>query len=312
MRSVLATVALGTWLVARPSVASPADSSAVLTCAIHVHSTISTGSLEPAAIMRLADDAGVDAVMFTDSAQRHWEYGLWPLRGVLKWVVEQPSVSTCGPRRYVEMIRSLNVPGRHALAIPGVEVAPFYYWKRGPFDRQGGSIQDWQQHLLVWLDDPEAIRQIPLQAFDPYHGEQGAVPYQRVIDFIAQHGGLVWWAHPHTGHLGRHAFVEDYTEPYLHLLERTTGYQGFALTYLGYLEGVEPGAVWDRLLRAYCRGAFPQPVWVIGELDWRGPQERPLNTVVTQIRVRERTPQGGFEAMRQVPLLRLHALRGRL
>ncbi len=256
------------------------------------------GPREPYQIVRLAEEAGVDGVIFTDSAQRRWEYGLWPLRSLVKKVIEQPSVLTFGAERYLQVVHRLSAQSR-VLALPGLEVAPFYYWRRSPFDRLGGEIRGWSQHLLVFgLDDPQAIQRLPLEVDDPYHGDQGARPFQRLIDYVGGQGGLVFWAHPVTGHQGRYGVVEDYTEPYPHLLETTTRYQGFALTYVGYLFLADPGALWDQLLLAYCRGTRPHPVWVIGELDWRGPTERPLDMVVTEVLVTERSPAAVLQGLR--------------
>jgi len=272
------------------------EASSTLTCALHVHTTVSTGVFEPATILEMARQAGLDAVLFTDSAERRWEYGLWPARGILRWVVEQPSVSTFTPRRYLERIESLNT-GTGVLAIAGVEAAPFYFWRRPPVDRQGGALWGWQRHLLIFLDDAESIRRLPLRSVDPYHGDQGAAPYQQLIDYVVQRGGLVFWAHPEVVHQGRHGLIEDYTEPYLHLLEQTSGYHGFALTYWGYLSAVEPGQVWDRLLTDYCRGRRLQPAWIVGELDWRN-QERSLTAVTTRVVASSRSRGAVLEALR--------------
>ncbi|MBI4322778.1 MAG: hypothetical protein HY596_00715 [Candidatus Omnitrophica bacterium] len=274
-----------------------ADEPRHLKVALHIHSTISTGTVAPAAIAALANQAGLDAVVFTDSALRRWEYGLWPARAWIRRVVEQPSVLTFGAKRYLDTLRSLSTP--ELLVLPGLEAAPFYSWRRSPFDRRGGQIRGWNQHLLVFgLEDPRAIRTLPLNAFDPYQGDRGAAPYQRVIEAVTAQGGLVFWAHPETGHVGEHGPVEDYTDPYPHLLELTSGYHGFAVTYRDKLAFVEAGGVWDRLLAAYCAGRRRQPVWILGELDWRKPEEHPLDRVVTMVMASERTAEAVLRALR--------------
>ena len=236
-------------------------------------------------------------MVFTDSALRRWEYGLWPARAWIKRVIEQPSVRTFGAARYLDTLRHLSAP--QLLVLPGLEAAPFYYWRRSPFDRRGGQIRGWSQHLLVFgLDDPRAIQRLPLDAYDPYQGDRGAVPYQRFIDAVTAQGGLVFWAHPETGHVGEHGPVEDYTDPYPHLLELTSGYHGFAITYRDKLAFVEAGGVWDRLLTAYCAGRRRQPVWMLGELDWRTPEAHPLDRVVTMVTVPERTAEAILHALR--------------
>jgi hypothetical protein len=273
------------------------DVSKPLRVAVHVHSTISTGVQTPEQAMESFRQAGADAVIFTDSLSRRWEFGIWPLANLIKRVVEQASVLRYGARRYVDEIGALNQPQAPVAAIAGIEAAPFYYWARTPFDSRGGQIRCWQQHLLALGLDARQLQALPIRRYDPYHGDQGAKPYQAFIDAVVDAGGLVFWAHPMSGHLGKHGRIEDYSEPYPHLLQTTSGYHGFALTYLGYLSLADPGGAWDRLLDEYARGARKQPPWIFGELDWRG-TKRAANAVWTEVEARSRDPKDILEAMR--------------
>lgn len=265
----------------------------------HVHTTMSTGQLTAAEAMEQAKAARLDGVLFTDSLLRRWEYGIWPARGLIKKSVEQPSILRTGAGKYLEEIRAQNNKGQ-LLAIAGLEAAPFYYWRRSPFDKAGGEIRDWNQHLLVFgLDSAEKLEQLPAASFDPYHGDQGARPYQAFIDAAVKEGGMVFWAHPFIKHEGKHGAVFDSTDAYPHLLETTAGFQGFAITYLGYLAAVEPAGLWDKLLLAYTHGKRDKPVWVLGESDWRGPQERPIDMAVSDVFCSARTPEAVLEAIRE-------------
>lgn len=279
-------------------VSSPAAQAKPLRVALHVHTTVSDGAWTPERLLEDATARGLDAVIFTDSVLRHWEYGVWPARGLIKRVVEQPSIMAFGPARYAEAIRALNAPGR-PLAITGCEAAPAYYWERSPLDRRGGLIHGWQQHLLLFgFDDPGVVAQVAAVPFDPYGGNPGATPYQAAIEMARRGGALVFWAHPETPHHGRHGAVEESTEAYPHLLEATSGYDGFAITYRNYLEFIEAGNVWDQLLGAYSRGQRAQPVWVIAELDWHH-EGLHLDTVLTEVWAEERSPRAIFDAMRR-------------
>lgn len=266
--------------------------------AVHVHTKISTGSLTPEEVMGQAKAAKLDGVVFTDSLRRRWEYGFWPLRGLIKKTVNQPSVLNSGAQAYLEKIGKLN--NANQLAIAGIEAAPFYYWRRSPFDKQVGEIRGWNQHLLVFgLDKPELLERLPLDAFNPYQGDQGAKPYQAFIDAATAAGGVVFWAHPFVKHEGSHGGILDFTDAYPHLLQETEGFQGFAITYLGYLSAVAPGGLWDELLLAYAHGRRSKPVWVIGESDWRGPQERAINMSVTDVLVNGQSPEAVLQAFRE-------------
>ena len=109
----------GLLLVSAHEPCSAADERVTLKLAIHVHSTTSTGTLDPSQILPLATQAGLDAVLFTDSALRRWEYGLWPARAWIKRVIEQPSVRTFGAARYLDTLRPLSRP--QLLVLAGLE-----------------------------------------------------------------------------------------------------------------------------------------------------------------------------------------------
>jgi len=36
--------------------------------------------------------------------------------------------------------------------------------------------------------------------YDQYHGEQGGGPFQRLIDYVNENNGMVFWAHPEVNH----------------------------------------------------------------------------------------------------------------
>src|SRR5579884_4539432 len=55
-----------------------------LAAAVHVHSTASTGSLSMDALAERAERLGLDAVILTDNFALEYEYGLYPLDGVLR------------------------------------------------------------------------------------------------------------------------------------------------------------------------------------------------------------------------------------
>src|SRR5205807_4385214 len=55
-----------------------------LVAALHVHSTISTGSLNLDQLAERAERLGLDAVVLSENLVLRYEYGAFPLRGVLK------------------------------------------------------------------------------------------------------------------------------------------------------------------------------------------------------------------------------------
>ncbi|MBM3265701.1 MAG: hypothetical protein FJY97_20085 [candidate division Zixibacteria bacterium] len=110
--------------------------------------------------------------------------------------------------------------------------------------------------------------------YDPYQGDPGDGPYQAVIDYANQRGGLTFWAHPEVSQrvsqpvswpasLLADSIVFD-TQPYTRSLLNTHDYTGFAIFEEGMYVVGKPGGVWDQTLTEYCAGLRKRPVWAIG------------------------------------------------
>jgi hypothetical protein len=134
---------------------------------------------------------------------------------------------------------------------------------------------------------------------DQYHGDQGGGPYQVLIDYVNQRGGMVFWAHPEVEQRMEVNGIEVYTPPYHEHLLETHGYTGFAIFWEGMNHVGKPGGIWDRILNEYCQGKRKKPVWAIGELDFEG--EGNLENVketATVLSLREKSRKGVLEALR--------------
>lgn len=116
--------------------------------AFHVHSNVSA---EGEALDQLAVEAkasGIDAIIFSDNFLLHYEYGLFPLRGVIRRTVELPSVLTIGVDRYLAEMREAGLRHPDVMLIPGVEVVPHYYWTGSIFSKDL-TMHDAQKNVLV-------------------------------------------------------------------------------------------------------------------------------------------------------------------
>jgi hypothetical protein len=132
-----------------------------LVAAVHVHSTASTGSLSLDALAERAERLGLDVVILTDNFALEYEYGLSPVDGVLKRTVGLPSVLRYGLARYLNEIAAVQARHPRVLLIPGVEVAPHYYWT-GSLWRGDLTMHDAQKNLLViGLADPQGYATLP-------------------------------------------------------------------------------------------------------------------------------------------------------
>ena len=125
--------------------------------AVHVHSTISTGSLSLDQLAIRAKAAGLDGLILTENYDLHVEYGLWPLRGLLRYGVDYPSVRRIGTTAYLEQLRAAQQRHPDLLWIPGLEVMPHYFWT-GSLWRGDLTVHETQKNLLVvGLDSPARV-----------------------------------------------------------------------------------------------------------------------------------------------------------
>ena len=109
--------------------------------------------------------------------------------------------------------------------------------------------------------------------FDQYHGDQGVVPYQYLIDYADSKGALVFWNHletPVNGELdGSLIQVKTRTDRHPQDLLLTHRYTGFQAMSDSHISAVEPGKEWDRVLMQYLDGKRDRPVWGYGPNDFR-------------------------------------------
>ncbi|MBI4355787.1 MAG: hypothetical protein HY597_05025 [Candidatus Omnitrophica bacterium] len=267
--------------------------------ALHLHTTIGGDPKSPAQFMREAKAAGLAAVFITDHDYQRWEYGAWPARGLIKQRIDLPSALKLGAARYLQALAQADRLDPDVRVIDGMEAAPFYYWSGSYWDGSF-TLNDRDKHLLVFGLDASGYEQMPLIAngrshVDQYHGHQYAKPYQELIDYVVQRGGLIFWAHPSIKEVGKVRSVRLSTLPYEEMLVATDHYTGFAVYPTGGRLW-EAGNLWDRVLREYCEGRRGQPAWAIGELDDHGDQ--PITGVATVIWAPERTRPALLEALR--------------
>ncbi len=243
--------------------------------AIQIASTVSDGKYSLDEIARTARENGIKIIILGERDFMRWEYGLWPLRGLIKKTVESNSLFAYGIERYFKEIERLKKGNPDMLIIPGVESAPFYYWEGSPF-RKNLKIKDWHKHMLiVGLKDNEDYENIPSLSnprakveYDQYRGDPGPRPYQNLIDYVNQNNGLIYWAHPEAENISSRGDIRIETKEYSGDLTKTHGYTGFTVFYDGYEKTGRPGGLWDELLKGYCRGEGKSPVWAIGGLGF--------------------------------------------
>jgi hypothetical protein len=160
-RLILSFMSIFSCLAGSVAYAQVLDDRQQLLAAVHIHSTASTGEMSVEALAERAEELGLDVLMLTDNFSLRYEYGLWPLPGLLKRQVRFPSVLEYGIERYLDEIAAAQRRHPKLVILPGVEVAPYYYWT-GSIVGHTLTMHDAQRNLLVLgLTKPEDYRSLP-------------------------------------------------------------------------------------------------------------------------------------------------------
>lgn len=327
---------------------------------IDLRTPFSDGEHDLDFLVNLARKRGFEVLVLNDHERMAMEYGVFPLRNIIKKKVEKPSVNLIGAQKYLDEVARVNSKYPDMLVIPGVETAPFYYWSGNPFTK-GLTAHDWEKHILVMglekADDIAALpalhnktasaynsRQISLilvflsvailglfivrwknfrfiglilivsggafslnaalfnsSQFDQYHGEQGIAPYQRLIDYVNDKGGVTFWNHPETRTgIGKKDIIRVETKPYPEVLNDSKEYTGFATLYGDLITAIEPGNKWDKVLLEYCNGQRTKPVWGISTADYHGEGEsgEELGNFATIFLMKQLTSDAVYNALK--------------
>ncbi|HSL03071.1 MAG TPA: PHP domain-containing protein [Nitrospiraceae bacterium] len=160
-RLILTFVIMASCLPGFVARAQASEERQQLLATVHVHSSASTGELTIEALAERAEQLGLDALILTDNFSLRYEYGLWPLPGLLKRQVRFPSVLEYGVERYLDEITAAQSRHPKLIILPGVEVAPHYYWTGSLLERTL-TMHNAQRNLLVLgLTKPEDYRSLP-------------------------------------------------------------------------------------------------------------------------------------------------------
>ena len=146
--------------------------------AIQISSTVSDGKYGLEEIIYTVKEAGFKAVILTERDLMRWEYGIWPLRNVLKRKVENNSLFRFGIKRYLDKIEELKERNPDLMILNGIESAPYYYWKGAPLS-EDFSIINWHKHFLTF-----GLKKYADYANLPVVGNLGALALPRKIKNI--------------------------------------------------------------------------------------------------------------------------------
>ncbi len=129
---------------------------------LHLNTTVSAGDRSAEELVRLAEERGVEVVGISDQLVARGEYGVWPLRRIVRKVHERQSILTYGVTDYFAMLDEVDRRYPGVTVLPGADVAPFYYWTGKPW-RGGLVVHDWSKQLIVLgLESPGDYEALPV------------------------------------------------------------------------------------------------------------------------------------------------------
>lgn len=110
----------------------------------------------------MAEQAGLDIVIFNDQVRNSIQYGIFPLKRIIKKTNEGPSILSTSSNVYLSNIKDKDKQFRETLLIPGADVSPFYYWTGNVF-KKNLVAHNWDKRLsIIGLKYGEDFEQLPI------------------------------------------------------------------------------------------------------------------------------------------------------
>ena len=186
------------------------------------------------------------------------------------------------------------LPGLIIFLIP--LIIGFVLLKRKGFYRRIGLI-------LIIVSALAIVDYNPFRSslFSAYQGDQGIAPFQELIDYVKQRGGLCFWNYPEQkSGVREYGPIHVNTPPYPEVLHQSRDYTGFSAIYGENPTITDPGKEWDRVLNEYCQGQREKPSWGISTADFHedGRLGLKLGVYLTTLLVKDFSKDGVMEAVR--------------
>ena len=127
-----------------------------------LRSTFSDGVYDVDTLAKMARERGFEVVVVNDHDVMAMEYGIPPLRNVLKSREERNSINAAGAVQYLQAIQEAEKNNPGMIIIPGSESSPFYYWSGSVFDG-GLTANNHERRLLtVGMESSQDYEGLPI------------------------------------------------------------------------------------------------------------------------------------------------------
>lgn len=151
-----------TLLVLGASLLEAAEPLKQIPAVVHVHSTWSSGDHSLDELIARARAVGVEVIFLTENHLLRFEYGLPPLRNLLRYRMEYPSLLSRGPEAFLRAVHAANARQKDVLLIPGAQVIPHYFWT-GSLLQRTLTMHDSQKDILaLGLSRAEDYQELPV------------------------------------------------------------------------------------------------------------------------------------------------------
>ncbi len=155
------------------------------------------------------------------------------------------------------------------------------YYRRGRFKISVGII--FIITGVLWtLDNRPMTRDLGIDIYS----FQGNLPYQNLIDYVNENGGKhtgVIWSAPEARTTNLIRRIPLHTEPYLSSVLSSMNHNGLAGIYGDAITAHLPGKEWDKMLLEHCQGTRKKLPVIVGELDYHGKTDRPIDLIQTSV-----------------------------
>ena len=170
---------------------------------IDLRTTYSDGAHDLDFLIDLAKKRGFEVLFINDHDRMTLEYGIFPLRNIIRKKEELPSINSRGAEGYLEGIKLAAQQHPEIILIPGSETAPFYYWTGSPF-KDNLTAHNWERHLLVMgLENVQDYKDLPIlhNGFSTLHFRQ-LLPLSIVFMVLMLLGFILAWKRGYLRILG--------------------------------------------------------------------------------------------------------------
>lgn len=129
---------------------------------VDVRSTFSDGTYDIQSLVQLARSKGITVLFINDHDLMAMEYGLWPLRSLIRKREERNSILKMGADKYIREIERVSQANPDMIIIPGSETTPFYHWTGSPFQGKLTAHNHEKRILTIGMESPADYENLPV------------------------------------------------------------------------------------------------------------------------------------------------------